>query len=51
MDDSAVSAALLLPFRSVVETMTCENQQLLKKVILPESAQITSQVGKDFNTL
>lgn len=51
MDDSAVSAVLLLHFRSVIETMTCENQQPLKKVILPESAQITLQVGKDFNTL
>lgn len=50
MDDSAVSA-VLLPFHSVTETMTCKNQQTLEKVILPESAQISLQVGKDFNTL
>lgn len=39
MDDSAVSAVLLLPFCSVIETMTCKNQQAVKRVILPECAQ------------
>lgn len=51
MDDSAVSAVLLLPFCSVIETMICKNQQTLGKVILLVSAQISLQVGKDFNTL
>lgn len=50
MDDSSVSAVLLLPFWSVIETTTLKSQQTMKKVILPESAQITLQVCKDFNT-
>lgn len=50
MDDSAVSM-VLLPFCPVIETITCKNQQALKKVIAPASDQITLQVGKDFNIL